>query len=344
DFHVTGVQTCALPILRGRQPQEGNLRPILGETPCRDDVGVGESIAGVDRADHTSARIGRVIQDAVGAQTGDLGPVRGETSLRDDVGVGESIVGTDGADDASTGVGGVVEDAVAAERGDLRPILGETPLGYDVGVGESITGIDGADDAAAGIGRVVEDAVGHRLASRVWVRDGGGRAAPASMNVCLTGDLLIGGGDAFSVAAAGSEHTSSPLPDLPRDLGSSVRAGRVGGRIETTFRELALSRARSRRLDADMDVDQADFVETRGRAVAIEAFRLAADHVVALTAAVPADRWDAPALGSWTVRSLVGHTGRALSTVVEYLARPAVEHTVLSTADYYTRAAERVDA
>jgi uncharacterized protein (TIGR03083 family) len=31
------------------------------------------------------------------------------------------------------------------------------------------------------------------------------------------------------------------------------------------------------------------------------------------------DRWDRPGLGEWTVRDLVGHTSRALSTVVAYL-------------------------
>jgi uncharacterized protein (TIGR03083 family) len=31
------------------------------------------------------------------------------------------------------------------------------------------------------------------------------------------------------------------------------------------------------------------------------------------------DRWDAPGLGEWTVRDLVGHTSRALSTVASYL-------------------------
>lgn len=80
-----------------------------------------------------------------------------------------------------------------------------------------------------------------------------------------------------------------------------------------------------------------------GGSVPVDGFRVAADHVVALAAAVPSGKWDAPALGQWTVRSLVGHIGRALSTVVDYLARPATEQAVLSTADYYLVATELVD-
>jgi len=59
------------------------------------------------------------------------------------------------------------------------------------------------------------------------------------------------------------------------------------------------------------------------------------------TAALAGDRWDRPALGEWDVRSLVGHTSRALVTVETYLARPASAADVASTADYFraTRAA-----
>jgi uncharacterized protein (TIGR03083 family) len=76
----------------------------------------------------------------------------------------------------------------------------------------------------------------------------------------------------------------------------------------------------------------------------VDAFCVAADHVVALTDAIPPDMWDGVALGEWTVRSLVGHIGRAMSTVVDCLARPATEQTVRSTIDYYILVAERIDA
>lgn len=39
-----------------------------------------------------------------------------------------------------------------------------------------------------------------------------------------------------------------------------------------------------------------------------------------LATRIPADRWEQPALGEWTLRSLVGHTTRAILTVESYLA------------------------
>ena len=70
------------------------------------------------------------------------------------------------------------------------------------------------------------------------------------------------------------------------------------------------------------------------------AFGDAAEWFVA-TAALAAGRWTEPGLGEWDVRSLVGHTSRALLTVETYLASPAEVVEVGSTADYYraTRAA-----
>lgn len=67
------------------------------------------------------------------------------------------------------------------------------------------------------------------------------------------------------------------------------------------------------------------------------AFADAAAWFVA-TAAGVGDRWDAPGLGEWDVRALVGHTSRALLTVEEYAARPAasVEHG--SAGDYFRAA------
>ena len=53
------------------------------------------------------------------------------------------------------------------------------------------------------------------------------------------------------------------------------------------------------------------------------------------------DRWEAPGLGEWDVRALVGHTSRSFLTVESYLARPADAVEVGSPAEYYaaTRAA-----
>jgi uncharacterized protein (TIGR03083 family) len=50
---------------------------------------------------------------------------------------------------------------------------------------------------------------------------------------------------------------------------------------------------------------------------------------------VPSTAWNAPGLDDWTVRTLAGHTSRALSTVLTYLGRPAEKVQVESAADYY---------
>lgn len=46
-------------------------------------------------------------------------------------------------------------------------------------------------------------------------------------------------------------------------------------------------------------------------------------------------RWDAPALGAWDLRSLVGHTSRALVTVLTYVERPAATEDITSPEAYY---------
>ena len=48
-------------------------------------------------------------------------------------------------------------------------------------------------------------------------------------------------------------------------------------------------------------------------------YELAATAFLDLAAAVPADRFDEPGLGVWSVRSLVGHTARSFVTVTTYL-------------------------
>lgn len=64
------------------------------------------------------------------------------------------------------------------------------------------------------------------------------------------------------------------------------------------------------------------------------AFADAAEWFVS-TAALVDDRWTRPGLGEWDVRSLVGHTSRALLTVETYLARPAEVIEVESAAGYF---------
>lgn len=64
-------------------------------------------------------------------------------------------------------------------------------------------------------------------------------------------------------------------------------------------------------------------------------FTTAASEFALLVARVPRDRVDGPGLGEWTLRELIGHTARAISTVTTYLALPAPSRvTVHSAAEY----------
>jgi len=65
-------------------------------------------------------------------------------------------------------------------------------------------------------------------------------------------------------------------------------------------------------------------------------FATAAHSFLDLVGDVPPAKWPEPALGVWDVRSLVGHTARAISTVETYLsADPAPEVTVKDAEGYY---------
>jgi uncharacterized protein (TIGR03083 family) len=65
-------------------------------------------------------------------------------------------------------------------------------------------------------------------------------------------------------------------------------------------------------------------------------FHQAAGAFIDLVARIRDDQWDAPGLGTWNVRSLVGHTTRAILTVETYLGHDEVSRIGLPTAeDYY---------
>ena len=64
-------------------------------------------------------------------------------------------------------------------------------------------------------------------------------------------------------------------------------------------------------------------------------FRRAAEGFAELVAALPADAWDRPGLGLWSVRELVAHTSRALTTVEEYVGRTADGPPVDGPVSYY---------
>ncbi|KDE99153.1 hypothetical protein Y900_009360 [Mycolicibacterium aromaticivorans JS19b1 = JCM 16368] len=66
-----------------------------------------------------------------------------------------------------------------------------------------------------------------------------------------------------------------------------------------------------------------------------ETFRRAGDHAVSVAEQIRPDQWDSPALGTWSVRTLVGHIGRSFTTVIDYSSRPADQLEVTDSAQYY---------
>ena len=71
------------------------------------------------------------------------------------------------------------------------------------------------------------------------------------------------------------------------------------------------------------------------------AFKEAADFFVSTVGLTPDDGWDAPALGVWKVRDLVGHTCRSLSIIAGYAAKPASGVDIHGTAEYFQKALEQ---
>jgi hypothetical protein len=66
------------------------------------------------------------------------------------------------------------------------------------------------------------------------------------------------------------------------------------------------------------------------------AFRSAAVSFADLIARVPADRWDGPGLGDWTLRELAGHAiGSGLLQIPAVLSTPADEIARASSEDYW---------
>lgn len=70
-------------------------------------------------------------------------------------------------------------------------------------------------------------------------------------------------------------------------------------------------------------------------------YRQAAEGFLALVSSLGPDDWTTPALGTWTVRDLVGHTARALLTVEAYLdpVRTTEQPSVADAAGYLRAAA-----
>src|SRR3954468_13176357 len=68
------------------------------------------------------------------------------------------------------------------------------------------------------------------------------------------------------------------------------------------------------------------------------AFEQAAAFFLATIERVEPTQWDRPGLGEWSVRDLVGHTGRAFLTVETYLGQPAAAVDLPTAADYFVTA------
>lgn len=71
-------------------------------------------------------------------------------------------------------------------------------------------------------------------------------------------------------------------------------------------------------------------------------FLEASESFVQLLGKVGDEQWEQPALGSWTVRSLAGHTARAILTVESYLGQDEPGTVTIPTAeDYYNNVLEQ---
>jgi uncharacterized protein (TIGR03083 family) len=60
-----------------------------------------------------------------------------------------------------------------------------------------------------------------------------------------------------------------------------------------------------------------------------------------VVADIDASVWEGPGLGAWDLRGLVGHTSRALVTVLTYLDQPADAEAIDSPEQYYALAARQ---
>ena len=66
-----------------------------------------------------------------------------------------------------------------------------------------------------------------------------------------------------------------------------------------------------------------------------EAYKEAAEFFIQTVYRVPQECWPSPGLGEWTVRDLVGHASRGLTTVETYAAKPANGVDIPQAVDYF---------
>lgn len=60
-----------------------------------------------------------------------------------------------------------------------------------------------------------------------------------------------------------------------------------------------------------------------------------AEAFLTLLGQIRAEQWELPGLGSWSIRSLAGHTARSIVTVENYLASKAAVQVTIPTAEAY---------
>ena len=68
-----------------------------------------------------------------------------------------------------------------------------------------------------------------------------------------------------------------------------------------------------------------------------ETYLEAGDYFVSVVDSIEIDLFDAPALGEWCVRDLVGHTYRSFTTVLSYSAVPSNKVDFERPVDYFLR-------
>jgi len=68
-----------------------------------------------------------------------------------------------------------------------------------------------------------------------------------------------------------------------------------------------------------------------------EGFREATRFFIDIVARIPADKWDVPCLGTWSVREVAGHTAHTFGSLADYAspARTAERVAIDNVADFY---------
>lgn len=81
-----------------------------------------------------------------------------------------------------------------------------------------------------------------------------------------------------------------------------------------------------------------------GRMDSRRSFLDTTDAVAELVSRVGSDKLTGPGLGTWDMRGLIGHTSRAMSTVITYLKMPATSVTCQDALAYYVWVADSPSA